>query len=112
MSTQMNIEITEKGQWHVASFEGYLDTTTAPDAETGLSKLLDDGVTNIIVDFSKLDYISSAGLRILFSAAKRIKNVSGKFRICSLNETVEDVFEMSGFNTILSVFSDQAEALK
>lgn len=108
----MKIESTENGQWHVVSFEGHLDTTTAPDAESELSKLLNDGVTNILVDLSKLDYISSAGLRILFATAKRLKNVSGKFRICSLNETVQDVFEMSGFNTILNIFSDQAEALK
>ena len=63
------------------------------------------------MNFEKLDYISSAGLRVLLAAAKQLKGIDGELRICSLNEVVREVFDISGFTTIFKVFGSESEAL-
>ncbi len=107
----MNITTTEVEGITIAAFEGNLDTNTAPDAEERLGELLEKGVTKILVDFTTLDYISSAGLRVLLVTTKRLGGAGGSMRLCGLNETVDEVFEISGFSTIFSVFGTRDEAL-
>jgi anti-sigma B factor antagonist len=107
----MNITTREEGGVAIVGFEGNLDTNTAPDAQEALSGILDDGADKILVDFGELDYISSAGLRVLLATAKRMTTAGGAFHICSLNETVNEVFEISGFSMIFKVFVDESEAL-
>ena len=108
----MNVTMSEVGGVTVAEFEGNLDTNTAPDAEAELDGLLKKGVTKILVDFTNLEYISSAGLRVLLATTKRLSGGGGSLRLCSLNETVDEVFEISGFSTIFSVFGTRDEALE
>ena len=108
----MNISSREEGGVTVVGFEGNLDTNTAPDAQQHLDGLQDDGVQKILVNFGDLDYISSAGLRVLLVTAKRLGASGGSLRICGLNETVSEVFEISGFSVILSVFGNEAKALE
>jgi anti-sigma B factor antagonist len=108
----MNISTREEGEVTVVGVEGNLDTNTAPDAQQHLDGLQDNGVRKILVNFETLDYISSAGLRVLLATAKRLGTSGGSLRICGLNETVNEVFEISGFSVILSVFGDEAEALE
>ena len=108
----MNITTTEVEGITIAAFEGNLDTNTAPDAEELLGELLEKGVTKILVDFTTLDYISSAGLRVLLVTTKRLGGTGGSMRLCGLNETVDEVFEISGFSTIFSVFGTRDEALE
>jgi len=66
----------------------------------------------VVVDFTALDYISSAGLRVLLGTAKRLSGAGGAQHLCGLTETVREVFQISGFSTILAVFATEAEALK
>lgn len=80
---------------------GRLDTITAPDLDKELKGGL-DGVTELAFDFSKLEYISSAGLRVLLSAQK-IMNKVGKMTISNVNESIMEVFEMTGFADILTI---------
>lgn len=108
----MNLSTREEGGVIVVAVEGNLDTNTAPDAQEHLDALQDDGVQKILVNFTDLDYISSAGLRVLLATAKRIAGAGGSLRICGLNETVDEVFEISGFSMILNVFGSEAEALE
>ena len=107
----MNISVSDVESVTVVQFEGHLDTNTAPDAQARLDELVAGGKTNILVDFSDLEYISSAGLRVLLATGKRLGSSGGNLRLCNLNETVREVFDMSGFSTIFSVFDDRAEAL-
>ncbi len=108
----MEITVTVAGEVKVIRIEGRLDTQTSPDAQTQLTQLIDQGETKLVVNFEKLAYISSAGLRILLAAAKQLKGNSGKLRICSLNEVVQEVFDISGFTTILTVTKTEPEALE
>ena len=107
----MEIAVSDAGDVKVVRIEGRLDTQTSPDAQAQLAQLIDQGATKLVVNFEKLDYISSAGLRVLLKAAKQLKGNSGELRICSLNEFVQEVFEISGFCTILSVFNSESDAL-
>ena len=83
------------------ALEGRLDTTTAPELEKEI-KNIPDGVTELIMDFAKLDYISSAGLRVLLSAHKMMMK-KGSMKVTHANEMVMDVFEVTGFSDILTI---------
>jgi anti-sigma B factor antagonist len=108
----VNISTNEAGGVTVVHFEGNLDTNTAPEAQEHLDDLASQGVEKILVDFESLDYISSAGLRVLLATAKKLRGSGGNLRLCNLNETVAEVFEISGFSTIFAVFPSEAEALE
>ena len=104
---------TEHGEGvTIIVFEGNLDTNTAPDAQSQLNGIVEGGATKLLVDFASLNYISSAGLRILLVTAKKLNHVGGSLRLCGLNETVTEVFEISGFSTIFQVFNERSEALE
>jgi anti-anti-sigma factor len=107
----MDITVKESGDVRIIVFEGNLDTNTAPAAEGEINGLIDGGTLKLLVNFEKLDYISSAGLRVLLATAKKLKPSSGDLKICCLNTTVQEVFDISGFASILSVSSTEEEAL-
>jgi len=96
----------------VVEMEGNLDTNTSVDAQEHINALIDDGAVKLLVDFAEVDFVSSAGLRVLLATAKRLGGSGGSLRICGLNEAVNEVFEISGFSTILDVFPSRDEALK
>ena len=96
----------------VVRLEGNLDTNTSTEAQSYLDNLIDDGAGKIVVSLEKVDFVSSAGLRVLLATAKRLTGTGGSIRICGLNETVTEVFEISGFSTILSVFPSESDALE
>lgn len=98
----MNIEIKQQQDAIVLALKGKLDTLTAPALSEAIDKEIDD--TNaLILDFEKLSYISSAGLRTLLSAQKRMTAKQGSLRILHSNEMVLSVFSMTGFDKILTL---------
>lgn len=97
----MTINKTMNGTELVIALEGRLDTMTAPELEAELGKSL-DGAESLVLDFSKLEYISSAGLRVLLSAHKTM-SAKGGMKITNVNEIVQEVFEVTGFADILTI---------
>jgi len=83
------------------ALEGRLDTMTAPELEAELNKTMGNAET-LTLDFSKLDYISSAGLRVLLSAHK-VMSGKGGMKVTHVNEIVQEVFEVTGFSDILTI---------
>ena len=83
------------------ALEGRLDTTTAPELEKELKGSL-EGATELTLDFTKLEYISSAGLRVLLSAHKEMSKKGG-MKVTNVNEIVNEVFEVTGFADILTI---------
>lgn len=83
------------------ALEGRLDTLTAPELETLLSSAL-EGVETLTLDFEKLDYISSAGLRVLLSTQKKM-NGQGSMKVTHVNEIIREIFDVTGFSDILTV---------
>jgi len=97
----LNTELKADGSKLNVYLEGRLDTVTAPDLESTLKGALDN-VTELVMDMGKLEYISSAGLRVLLSTQK-IMNKQGSMTIVNVNETIMEIFEVTGFSDILTI---------
>jgi anti-anti-sigma factor len=106
----MEISTRTSGDTHIVAIAGNLDSATSPEAQKALDAVL-AGAKKVALDFSELDYISSAGLRVLLGAAKRLRASGETLRMFGLNQSVREVFEISGFSTILRVYPSEAEAL-
>ena len=97
----MTIQKSMNGSTLEIALEGRLDTVTAPELEAELKQSM-DGAESLIFDFSKLDYISSAGLRVLLSAHK-VMSRKGGMKVTHVNEIVQEVFDVTGFADILTI---------
>jgi len=97
----MNINKNLAGQTLTIAVDGRLDTLTAPKLDAEIQGKL-DGISELVFDFQNLDYISSAGLRILLSAQK-VMNKQGRMVIRNAKSEVKEIFEVTGFNDILTL---------
>ena len=97
----LNINKKIEDKTMTVALEGRLDTTTAPQLETELKSELAD-ITSLVLDFEKLEYISSAGLRVLLSAQK-VMNKQGDMKLIHVNDVINEIFEVTGFSDILNI---------
>lgn len=97
----MEISKKSEGSTLEIAVTGRLDTTTAPMLEAELKRSI-DGVTELYLDFAALEYLSSAGLRVLL-AAQKVMNKQGKMVIRNVNDTIAEVFDITGFSEILTI---------
>jgi len=107
----MQIHTQEIGAITVLALEGRMDGTHAASVESTFVSLAKPDRVKFIFDFSGLQYISSAGLRVILTAAKKLRALQGRMICASLNEQVRDIFEMSGFLTILETADSRDEAV-
>jgi anti-anti-sigma factor len=108
----MEISELKTDQCVIIGITGRLDTTNYSILEKKLMDMIDSHHDKILVDCSKMDYVSSSGLRILLMALKKITMAKGKFVLCSLQENIREIFEISGFTNIFEIYATQDEALK
>ena len=97
----LNILKTIEDATAVVTLSGRLDTNTAPELETSLAEILPE-IQELTLDFSELDYISSAGLRVLLSAQKQM-NKRCAMKLTGVNDTIMEIFEVTGFSEILTI---------
>lgn len=97
----MNINIEKTNGATLITLEGRLDTTTAPELEKAINNE-GEALKSLVLDFNGVDYISSAGLRVLLTAQKKL-NVQGSMELTNVSEAVMDIFEMTGFADILVI---------
>ncbi len=97
----LNIQKSVEDSHAVVALEGRLDTVTAPELEKELKEFL-SGVSSLVLDLKCLDYISSAGLRVLLSTQKTM-NRQGEMKLIHVNETIMEIFEVTGFSDILTI---------
>ena len=95
-----------------AALSGRMDALTAPEFTAQLEEWIGAGRINFTIDCSELDYISSAGLRALLIIAKKLSGMNGKLQLAALQESVQTVFEISGFNKIIPLFASLDDAEK
>lgn len=107
----MEISTRTQGDYTIVAIAGNLDSVTSPQAQQALDAVIGAGASKVAVDFSRLDYISSAGLRVMLGTAKQLMAKGGALKTFGLNQTVREVFDISGFSSILAVFGTEAEAL-
>jgi len=107
------MEINQKEESGIVtiSIKGRMDADTAPEAEKTVNSILKGDSNRLLFDLEQLEYLSSAGLRVLLSAAKELKRREGKIVLCSLNEFVKEIFEVSGFESLIPI-SDSVESGK
>ena len=97
----MTINVERDFELVTLEITGRIDTTTAPNLETTISELSDD-VKELVFDMSEVEYISSAGIRVLLGAYKKMNSSNGTMRIEKANDMVHDVFEMTGLEYLLN----------
>ncbi len=107
----MQLHTERRGAVLVVGLQGSLDVITSPDAEKSMLAHIDGGDKNIVFDLAKLDYVSSAGIRMLLTVLKRLKTVNGNARFCALIKPVKQVFDIAGLSFRVSVFPTLDEAL-
>ena len=107
----MNLDTEQSGNTTIACPAGRLDSNNAKEFEASLLGLIADCEGNVLLDFSKLNYISSAGLRVVLMAAKRAKMAKRQMALCTLSDNITEVFTVSGFAKILDIHENREAAL-
>jgi len=107
----MEIDCVTSGNTEVVRIKGRLDATNAPDLEKAMDPVIERAPDVLLINFKDLDYISSAGLRVLLLGAKKMKNAGGALALCSLQETVKEVFDISGFTAMFPIYDTEKEAV-
>ena len=113
MATQpkLSIQAEQHEQAFILCISGRVDGNTAKILESAIQEQVDAGTKTLILDLKDMDYISSAGLRVLLLGARRMQAKAGKTLFCALGENIQQIFEISGFNDILDVRANRDEAL-
>ncbi len=107
----MDIVQERDGEVVIVKLKGRFDSSAASSAEAGFAAALGDEPPHVAIDFTELDYISSAGLRVLLILAKRVQQTQGKVALFGLLDNVREVFSVSGFDRIFAIAADRAAAI-
>jgi anti-anti-sigma factor len=110
MSVQ--IHTSKEGNGTVVQLQGKVDATSAPSVEQALVGVIDQGEKRLVLDCAGLDFISSAGLRSLLLAVKKMKAAGGGISLAALQPNVKEVFDISGFSALFTIHGSRADALK
>lgn len=106
----MDIQSQVDGEFAKVTVAGRLDALSAPALETALQAAMVGGASRVVLNLAELDYISSAGLRVLLATAKRLSRQNGRLVLCRLLPSVHDVLRISGLLTIFPIAGDEASA--
>ena len=106
----METKVEEKGDVTVVHVEGRLDAASSPQLESRINAIIDAGHFKMILDFAGVDYLSSAGMRLMLSVSKKLKAVEGKLVACTINDEVMEVIKMAGFDRVLEIYPSVDES--
>ena len=106
----MQISRKEEKGIHIFSLDGRFDAHSAGDVEKELNLAISKGARKLLLDMDSVEYISSAGLRVLLAAAKKLKKEEGEIKLCSLKPYVKEVFDIAGFTQIFKIYHTVEEA--
>ncbi|WP_319548460.1 STAS domain-containing protein [Desulfogranum marinum] len=107
----MQITTSDNSGYITIDIIGRLDSGTAEDAENWISSFSIQPEKTIIINFAELDYISSAGLRVIFNFSRNLKKSGNTFAICNAQDHVREIFEISGFDSFIPMFNTSEEFL-
>jgi len=108
----MEINIRHADSVLIAEIKGILDTGTSEEAQNIISSYIEQGHKKFVINLEHTEYMSSSGLRVLLSTAKKLWAAEGTFRICAPNKLVKDILDTSGFSVIMDVVESEEVALK
>lgn len=112
MGVGLSIELEEIEHRVILRLDGRIDAASAPILERKLNSLVEEDHLYLLLDFSRVDYLSSAGMRVLLSVSKKLQVKKGNLVLFSIGEEVFEVIKMAGFDKILRIFSNEKEALQ
>ena len=98
----LNVAKKLEGKTLTVKLDGRLDTNTAPDFQSEVEPLLND-ISKLVLDFEKLDYLSSAGLRVLLTFEQELEEMDKTMEVTNVNDIIHDVFDVTGFLDILTI---------
>jgi anti-anti-sigma factor len=107
----MTLQTRDENDVKIVYIEGEMDTVTSPQILEELDQLRNDGAKKILLNLEKVDFVSSAGLRVFLATAQQLKSSGGDLRVCMLNKDIKEVFDISGFSTLLMVFDNEEKGL-
>jgi anti-anti-sigma factor len=111
MATGLNIQEEEKENIVILRAAGRLDATSSPVLEKKVNEIAQTNRKKILIDFAKIEYLSSAGLRLMLSATKKMKAQGGCLAFSGMNDEVMEIVKMAGFERILNIYSSEKDAL-
>lgn len=112
MANPFTISRSSEGELTVLALDGFLDAHTAPQFEAAIQKEIEAGNIRLVVDASRLTYISSAGLGVFMGFIEEIREKGGDIKICGLTPKVAQVFEILGFNALYDILVDVPAAVR
>ena len=107
----MSIITSSDSGVYIVMPNGRLDTNTSPEAESLIIGAIDSGETKVVIDFSKTEFISSAGLRVILKTAKVLKPKNGALALCNANEQIQEVLDISGFLGMINAVDSLNDAI-
>ena len=110
MTLNVDLKVEQEGDIYIVLISGRIDATTTPTVEKRLAKLGD--ASKLAIDFTNVDYLSSAGMRLLLSLTKQAKAKGSGIAFYNLGDDVSEIIRMAGFERILNIHSNKANALK
>jgi anti-sigma B factor antagonist len=102
----------QHGGIYIVTIDGRLDSSTAPLLDQNLTAAIAKGVTGMIIDFVRVEYISSAGLRVILKTAKELQRLNGRLVLCSMADYIKEIFEIAGFTSFLPIEENLQKAEK
>lgn len=108
----LTISSARQDKFMVVTLMGRIDASNSKDLEQQCLEMISNGETQMILDLSAVNYVSSAALRVFLLAAKRLSAVKGSVKLCGLSTTLRDVFDISGFSKLFVITATLEEALK
>ncbi len=108
----MQISRKEEKGIHIFSLDGRFDAHSAGDVEKELNLTISKGARKLLLDMDGVEYISSAGLRVLLAAAKKLKKEEGEIKLCCLKPYVKEVFDIAGFTQIFKIYDTTEKAIQ
>lgn len=109
---EFNVGMRQDSQVNIVDLNGYLDAHTAPELENALTKLIDERKYNVVVNFEKLSYISSAGLGVFMAFIETMRENKGDIKFCSMSSKIYNIFDLLGFPVLYEFYNDEIEAIK
>lgn len=108
----LQIEEDEKNGRMILRLKGRLDATSAPQLDVRIKDAREEGIKYFVIDFKEVDYLSSAGMRLLLAYTKRLANENGFLHLFGMHKEILEIIKMGGFEEILRIFADEQQALE
>ena len=108
----MQIKEEKVNDIYIIKLGGRLDSNTYPGFEEKITRVIKEGAHHLVIDFENIEYLSSAGVRVVLNATKNLEGRAGRLVLCSMSDYIKEIFEIAGFDSFLSIVANVDEALK